>query len=217
MEVLPLALELAILAAAVVLHEVGHGVVAYRCGDSTAAEQGRLTLNPLRHVDLVGTILLPGFLLATAWMTGAHPMLFGWAKPVPVNPRRMHQPRRDMALVAVAGPLVNLTLAALGALALRIGIGTDGHAGAMIRSGAYAVIGINCAMAVLNLLPILPLDGGRIVTSLLPRGLARSYARLERVGLVVVMLLLTQTSILTTLVRPVLRSFLQLGTIGMGR
>jgi Zn-dependent protease len=122
-----------------------------------------------------------------------------------------------MALVAVAGPLVNLTLAALGALALRIGIGTDGHAGAMIRSGAYAVIGINCALAVLNLLPILPLDGGRIVTSLLPRGLARSYARLERVGLVVVMLLLTQTSILSTLVRPVLRSFLQLGTIGMGR
>ena len=97
MEVLPLALELAILAAAVVLHEVGHGVVAYRCGDSTAAEQGRLTLNPLRHVDLVGTILLPGLLLATAWMTGSRPMLFGWAKPVPVNARRMRQPRRDMA------------------------------------------------------------------------------------------------------------------------
>lgn len=216
MEALPLALELTILAAAVVLHEVGHGVVAYRCGDPTAAEQGRLTLNPLRHVDLVGTLLLPGFMLFSAWMVGAQPMLFGWAKPVPVDPRRMRHPRRDMALVAIAGPLVNLTLAALGAGALRVGLGTDGLPGALVRVAAGATIGTNCVLAVLNLLPILPLDGGRILAAVLPRGLARSYARLERVGLIVVLLLLSQTSILQTLVRPVLRSFLHLGTMGLG-
>ncbi len=216
MDLLPLAVELAILAAAVVLHEVGHGVVAYACGDPTAAERGRLTLNPLRHVDPVGTFLVPGLLLASAWAVGARPMLFGWAKPVPVSFGRLRRPRRDMALVALAGPAVNLALAAAGTLGLRAGLETTGAAGALVRFVAGATIGTNCVLAVLNLLPILPLDGGRVVAAILPRRLAIPYARLERVGLLVIVLLLSQTPVLSMLVRPVLRSFLSLGTLGLG-
>ena len=210
MDLLPLVMDLGILTVAVVLHEVGHGVVAYRCGDPTAAEQGRLTLNPIRHVDPVGTVLVPGVLLASAWATGAHPFLFGWAKPVPIDPRRMARPRRDMALVALAGPLVNFALAALGVWGLRIGYGMEGLAGALVRVSAGATIGINVSLAVFNLLPIVPLDGGRVLTSLLPYRLARHYARLEPLGLVIVVLLMSQTNFFSTLVRPVLRSFLAL-------
>lgn len=210
MDLLPLVVHLGILAAAVVLHEVGHGVVAYGCGDTTAAEQGRLTLNPLRHIDPVGTLLLPGLLLVSAWAMGVRPMLFGWAKPVPIDARRLGHPRRDMALVAAAGPLVNFLLAALGVIGLRMGLGIEGLTGALVRITSGATIGINCVLGVVNLLPILPLDGGRVLASLLPRRLARSYARLERVGLLIVLLLFTQTSIVSTIVTPVLESFLSL-------
>src|SRR5262245_3451518 len=177
MDFLPLVLDLGILTVAVVLHEVGHGVVAYGCGDATAAEQGRLTLNPLRHVDPVGTLLVPGLLLASAWAVGARPLLFGWAKPVPVDARRMHRPRRDMALVALAGPAVNFVLAGIAVLGLRAALEMEGVGGALIRFSAGAAISVNVVLAVLNLMPILPLDGGRILTSLLPRPLARAYAR----------------------------------------
>ena len=210
MDLLPLVMALGTLTVAVVLHEVGHGVVAYRCGDATAAEQGRLTLNPLRHIDPIGTVVLPIGVLVLAWAFGAHPTLFGWAKPVPIDARRLGRPRRDMALVALAGPTVNFLLAGLGAFGLRMGHEMDGLTGALVRVTAGATIGTNCVLGVLNLLPILPLDGGRVLASLLPLRLARSYARLERVGLVVVVLLLSQTSILSTLVGPVLRSFLSL-------
>src|SRR5262245_23523316 len=182
MDLLPLVVDLAILAAAGVLHEVGHGVVAYRCGDATAAERGRLTLNPLSHVDLVGTLIVPGLLLASAWAVGARPMLFGWAKPVPIDPRRMRNPRRDMALVALAGPGVNFLLAALGAVGLRYGIGMESEAGTVVQFVAGTAIVTNCVLGVMNLLPIPPLDGGRVLTCLLPRRLALPYARLERFG-----------------------------------
>jgi Zn-dependent protease len=214
MDVLPLVLHLAILAAAVVLHEVGHGVVAYRCGDPTAAEHGRLTLNPLRHIDPVGTVIVPGLLLASAWAAGVSPMLFGWAKPVPVSVNRLRNPRRDMALVAIAGPLVNLALAGLAALALRTVIDVEGTTGAVLQGNAGATILTNCVLAVLNLLPILPLDGGRILAALLPPSVARVYARMEGVGLLLVLVLLNQTTILSTMVRPVLRAFFAFGTGG---
>jgi Zn-dependent protease len=210
MDLLPLVMHLGMLTVAVVLHEVGHGVVAYRCGDPTAAEQGRLTLNPIRHIDPVGTLLVPGLMLASAWAIGASPLLFGWAKPVPVDPRRMRRPRRDMALVAVAGPLVNFALAALAVWGLRLGMGMDGVAGATVRIAAGLASGTNVALGVLNLLPILPLDGGRVLTSLLPYRLARQYVRLEPFGLIIMLVLLSQTNVLSTLVRPVLRSFLAL-------
>jgi Zn-dependent protease len=210
MDLLPLVMALGILTVAVVLHEVGHGVVAYRCGDPTAAEQGRLTLNPIRHIDPVGTLLVPGFMLASAWMMGVHPFVFGWAKPVPVDPRRMRRPRRDMALVALAGPAVNFALAALGVYGLRVGYGMDGLAGSFLRVTAGLAVGTNVALAVLNLLPILPLDGGRVLTSLLPRRLARLYVRVEPFGLLILLVLLYQTNVLSMLVQPVLRSFLAL-------
>jgi Zn-dependent protease len=210
MDLFPLVMDLGILTVAVVLHEVGHGVVAYRCGDPTAAEQGRLTLNPIRHIDPVGTLLVPGFMLASAWMVGAHPLLFGWAKPVPIDPRRMRRPRRDMALVALAGPAVNLALAAVAVYGLRVGYGMDGLAGALVRVTSGLAIGTNVALAVLNLLPILPLDGGRVLTSLLPYRLARLYARVEPFGLLILLVLLYQTNVLSTLVQPVLRWFLAL-------
>jgi len=217
MDFLPLVVDLAILAAAVVLHEVGHGVVAYRCGDPTAAERGRLTLNPLRHVDPVGTLLVPALLFTSAWTVGVRPMMFGWAKPVPVDFRRLRHPRRDMALVAIAGPAVNFVLAALAALALRITAGVDGTLGATIRFTGGTVIGTNCVLGVLNLLPILPLDGGRILVAALPWRLARSYARLEPMGLVLVVLLLSQTSILSTLVRPVIHAFVSAASSSVAR
>jgi Zn-dependent protease len=119
-----------------------------------------------------------------------------------------------MALVAIAGPAVNFTLAALAALALRAGGGMPGASGAVVQFLAGTTIGINCALGVLNLLPILPLDGGRIVTALLPQSIARSYARLERVGLLLLVVLLTQTSLLTTLVRPVIHAFVAIGVPG---
>jgi Zn-dependent protease len=215
MDLLPLAMDLGILAVAVILHEVGHGVVAYGCGDATAAEQGRLTLNPLKHVDPVGTILVPGLLVTTAWLAGANTMLFGWAKPVPIDPRRMRRPRRDMALVALAGPGVNLLLAALSVLALRYSFEIGGAAGALVRILAGTSIVTNCALAVFNLLPILPLDGGRVLTSLLPYGLARQYVRLEAFGLLLVFLIASQTSILSALVWPIVNTIVAIGTAGV--
>jgi Zn-dependent protease len=215
MDLLPLAMDLGILAVAVILHEVGHGVVAYGCGDATAAEQGRLTLNPLKHVDPIGTIVVPGLLVATAWMAGANTMLFGWAKPVPIDPRRMRRPRRDMALVALAGPAVNFLLAGLSVAALRYSFEMDGAAAALVRILAGTSLVTNCALGVFNLLPILPLDGGRVLTSLLPYGLARQYVRLEAFGLLFVFVLVSQTSILSTLVWPIVNTMVRVGTAGI--
>jgi Zn-dependent protease len=212
MDLLAPAVDLTVLGAAVVLHEVGHGAVAYRCGDPTAAEQGRLTLNPLRHVDPIGTVLLPLLLGAGAWLAGVRPLLFGWAKPVPVDPRRMRNPRRDMALVAAAGPTINVVLGMLSAGALvLLYVHLPDARSSRLADAARMSVRLNCVLAVLNLLPIPPLDGGRIFAALAPRAWRPALAQVERYGLLIVVLVISSTPVLPWLVAPVITAMLALG------
>ena len=175
---------------AIVFHEVAHGWVARALGDPTAAEQNRLSLNPLRHVDPIGTIVLPGFLaLITA------PVL-GWAKPVPVDARRLRNPRWGMMAVGAAGPASNFLMAAMSAVALGLlgrALGSwepSGGVAAFAVANLQNFILINVFVALFNLLPIPPFDGSHIVEALLPRGLAERYAGLRRVGLPLMIVLL---------------------------
>ena len=171
---------------AITLHEAAHGYVARHFGDPTAWQAGRISLNPLRHVDLFGTVLLPILLF---WMSS--PFIFGWAKPVPVNFGRLRHPKRDMLWVAAAGPAVNFLMAlgwaALFKLDTLIPLNSYSHPlAAMCEVG----ISINLALMVLNLLPLPPLDGGRIAVSLLPVPLAIKFARIERWGFAILLVLL---------------------------
>jgi Zn-dependent protease len=189
--------------AAIVLHEVAHGYAALALGDDTARRAGRLTLNPIAHVDRVGTLLVPGLLLILQYFTGSR-FMFGWAKPVPVDPWRFRDPRRGMMLVAMAGPAINFALAAATALALHLDddplatIGTMmGLAGAergvaMLYAVEFAIsfILFNILLGLFNLLPIPPLDGGRIVVGILPLRMAMAWAKLERAGIFIVLALL---------------------------
>jgi len=192
---------------AVVLHEVAHGAVAYACGDPTAARAGRLTLNPLAHIDPVGTLLIPGLLVLMPLLLGTRPFLFGWAKPVPIDPRWFRRPRLDGLLVALAGPGTNLTLAVLSAVALGGLAASVTEPTPMTRflaSLATQSIVVNCVLAVFNLFPVPPLDGGRVLAAVLPPEWARVLDRVERVGIVVVLLVVMNTGILSRLVQPVI-------------
>jgi Zn-dependent protease len=180
---------------AITLHEIAHGYAALALGDDTAKREGRLSLNPLRHVDRFGTIILPGFLIITQLLTvGRVLFAFGWAKPVPVDPYnfqrngRFINPRRGMMLVAMAGPAMNFFLAWLSALALH----PLGDANEWVAVfGEYLLLRFiifNLVLGLFNLLPIPPLDGGRIMVGLLPYNLAVRWARLERSGILIVLL-----------------------------
>jgi Zn-dependent protease len=167
---------------AITTHEAAHGFVADKLGDDTARRLGRVTFNPFRHIDPVGTILLPAILL----ISGAR-FLFGWAKPVPVNFHRLRSPRRDMVLVAAAGPGINFAIAVISAALLHVApILSPGPAGWIGTALVYSVQ-FNLMLALFNMLPLPPLDGGRVAMGLLPNALAIPLARLERFGLLIVL------------------------------
>jgi Zn-dependent protease len=199
--------------AAIILHEIAHGIIAYRLGDPTAARMGRLTLNPLPHIDPIGTVLLPLMLLV------AHaPFLFGYARPVPVNFANLRNPKRDMIYVAAAGPVTNIILAVASAVILKqllhLRLPAEGALSGFLIATLTPIavmarnsVIINVVLAVFNLLPILPLDGGRVLAGLLPRAQAVAFARLEPFGFLIVIVLLA-TNVLDGVIGPVIGLFL---------
>ncbi|WMD20938.1 site-2 protease family protein [Achromobacter seleniivolatilans] len=187
---------------AITLHEAAHGYVARMFGDPTAYEAGRISLNPARHIDPVGTLLVPIAILLASKLLGSPGMLFGWAKPVPVDFGRLRRPKKDMLWVALAGPAANLLMAILWAFSLRLLLESGMQESFWFEMG-MAGVNINLVLMALNLLPILPLDGGRILFSLLPNRLAWQYSKIEPYGLVIVIVLLV-TDVLWLLMRPVL-------------
>lgn len=193
-------LFLIILLFSVVIHEVSHGLVADKLGDPTARYAGRLTLNPIPHIDLFGSILLPLFLLMVH-----SPILFGAAKPVPVNFLNLRNPKRDMALVSLAGPGSNILLAAACAIPLRLGLIELGNAG-----GAFLlqVIVLNLVLAIFNLIPIPPLDGSKILASILPNQYLPMFMQFERYGFLIVILFLF-SGLLEKIILPLLNLGLQ--------
>lgn len=172
---------------AVTVHEVAHGWVASQFGDQTARSMGRLTLNPIKHIDPVGTIVVPVI------MYFASGFIFGWAKPVPINWRNLGHPRRDMAIVAIAGPAANLLMLLFWAMSAKVImlLGNDSnHLTQLLFIMSNIGIMINIVLMILNLFPILPLDGGRVLTAMLPPNLAISFSRMEPYGLIILVVLL---------------------------
>jgi Zn-dependent protease len=189
---------------AITLHEAAHGYVARMFGDHTAHFAGRITLNPLRHIDPVGTVVVPLAILLVSSFGGSG-FLFGWAKPVPVNAGNLRRPKQDMIWVAAAGPGANLLMAILWAMALKFQVST-GMSEAFFMEMARAGIFVNIGLMALNLLPVPPLDGGRIVAGVLPNRLAWNYGRIEPYGLFIVLGLMA-TGLLGTFLMP----FYQMG------
>ncbi len=193
---------------AITLHEAAHGYVARHFGDPTAWQMGRISLNPIRHIDMVGTILVPVLILVTSKLAGAGGILFGWAKPVPVDFSRLRNPKKDMLWVAAAGPGANLVMALGWALLLKFALGMpDNSYRVPLARMSDAGIDINIVLMMLNLLPLPPLDGGRIAVSLLPHRAAWQFARIEPYGFVILLVLLF-TGVLGTILGPL---------IGLGR
>lgn len=177
---------------AITLHEVAHGWVAHKLGDSTAKMLGRLTINPIKHIDPVGTIALPIGMLVMSLMTVGQPFAFGWAKPIPVNTRNLKQPRRDMAIVAVAGPLSNLLMAIFWVMLMPViySLAPDENIARGFLTMAQIGLFFNVVLMVLNLLPLPPLDGGRVLAGVVPSPMASMLDRIEPYGFLILIGLL---------------------------
>lgn len=198
---------------AITVHEVAHGWMALKLGDKTALMLGRLTLNPIKHIDMIGTVLLPLLLMFFS------PIIFGWAKPVPVNPNNLKKPRRDMAFVAIAGPIANIIMAFIWAAIAKVGVVLMGHGLQFARPIVYmgqAGITINLILMVLNLIPIPPLDGSRVVAALLPPKLAYQYDRIAPYGFFILLLLLVTKALYILWVPITLLQQLILTIFGLG-
>ena len=196
---------------AITLHEAAHGWVAYKLGDPTAKSRGRITLNPIKHIDPMGTVVVPLFLAMVS------PFVMGWAKPVPVEPRYFKSPLLDMALVAVAGPASNFIMACLWAMFIVISnsvMSASPTLSFLAEMGEKGII-INVVLMVLNLLPILPLDGGRVLAGVLPTSLAIPFMRMERFGMLIVLLLLF-SGILGKILWPLVVHFVNMISIVFG-
>ncbi|QLQ02271.1 MAG: site-2 protease family protein [Thiobacillus sp.] len=201
---------------AITLHEAAHGYVARFFGDMTAAAAGRITANPLKHIDPVGTILVPLVILLTSKLLGGGMILFGWAKPVPVNFARLRRPKQDMLWVAAAGPGMNFAMAVFWALMIQLGhaLGSSFASAPLMLMGAAGVF-INVILMALNLIPLPPLDGGRIAVSLLPVKQAMQFARLEPYGLFILLGLMF-TGILGFILWPLISAFIGLTALVTG-
>lgn len=195
---------------AITLHEAAHGYVARHFGDMTAAAAGRITANPLKHIDPVGTILVPLVILLTSKLLGGGAILFGWAKPVPVNFGRLRRPKQDMLWVALAGPGMNFAMAMFWAFMIHLGqlLGSGFASAPLMLMGAAGVF-INVILMALNLIPLPPLDGGRVAVSLLPMKQAIQFAKLEPYGLFILLGLLF-TGLLGLVLWPLISLFIGL-------
>jgi Zn-dependent protease len=187
---------------AITVHEAAHGFAARYFGDMTADRAGRITLNPLKHIDPIGTILLPALTLLVGGI------LFGWAKPVPVDFSRLRHPKRDMLWVAAAGPASNFVMALFWALMIKFAVTVPSIYSEPLGLMGQAGVMINVVLMVLNLLPLPPLDGGRIAVSLLPNRMAYQYAQIERYGFIILIVLLA-TGLLATIMEPFIHALIQ--------
>jgi Zn-dependent protease len=208
MDILILVIGIVGFAFAIIIHEIAHGLVAEKLGDPTARLMGRLTLNPIPHIDILGTIILPLTLLLIR-----SPFLFGWAKPVPVDPYNLKNPKKDMALISLAGPLSNICLAIILSISLRILLVISPQT--ILFSLFFYMIQFNIALAIFNLIPVNPLDGGKILTGLLPEKEAQAYnSFLNKFGMILIMIMIFPlfggSSLVSIIISPVISFFLKL-------